>query len=356
MDLSTLRAKLQDWYKWNKRDLPWRKTKDPYRIWLSEIILQQTRVNQGLPYYQKFTENYPDIKSLASAKQEKVLKDWEGLGYYSRARNMHASAKQLLTEFEGVFPSTLSEIKSLKGVGDYTAAAIGSFAFNITAAVVDGNVFRVLGRLYGEDTAINSSKGKKLFQKLADDFIDPEDPATHNQAIMEFGALHCIPKNPACPDCIFSQDCIAYKNDLVTKLPYKEKKTYDKKRYLNYFLLESEQGVLVQKRRLGIWQGLYQFPLLESEETIGEENLTEFLKVQGLSICDWSRGYSHTLPLHKLSHQSLYIKVWYFKALEFKDLGLFGDLELHSLSNLDNLAFPRPLRKFLDEKQLTLPF
>jgi A/G-specific adenine glycosylase len=356
LDLATLRAKLQDWYKWNKRDLPWRDTRDPYHIWLSEIILQQTRVNQGLPYYKKFITNYPDIRALAEASQEEVLKDWEGLGYYSRARNMHASAKQLLAEFKGEFPSTLSEIKSLKGIGDYTAAAIGSFAFDITAAVVDGNVYRVLSRIFGEETAINSSKGRKLFQKLADEFIDPEEAATHNQAIMEFGALYCVPKSPSCSDCIFNQECIAYKNKLVSKLPHKEKKVYDRKRYLNYFLLETDEKVLVQKRVSGIWQGLYQFPLLESEENIEEDGLSEFLKAQGFEIQDWGLFNAYTLPPHKLSHQSLYIRLWYFKALEFKDLELFGDLESHTLNTLDNLAFPRPLRKFLDEKQLTLPF
>lgn len=356
MDLASLRSKLRDWYIWNKRDLPWRKTKDPYHIWLSEIILQQTRVNQGLPYYIKFITNYPEVRDLANAPQEKVLKDWEGLGYYSRARNMHHSAKQLVDEFGGEFPSTLSEIKSLKGVGDYTAAAIASFAFNINAAVLDGNVFRFLSRLFGENTPINSTKGKKLFQKLADDFINPQDPATHNQAIMEFGAQFCVPKNPACADCVFNDACIAFKNDLVNQLPYKEKKTYDRKRYLNYLFLEKDENVMVQKRATGIWQGLYQFPLLESESNLEEEGLHNYLSEQNLPMELWSLNRVYTLPLHKLSHQSLYIKVWHFKALEFNKLDSFDALEQLPISALDNLAFPRPLRKFLDEKQLTLPF
>lgn len=356
MDLASLRSKLHHWYKGNKRDLPWRKTKDPYRIWLSEIILQQTRVKQGLPYYIKFITNYPDVKSLAIAPQEKVLKDWEGLGYYSRARNMHQSAKQLVEEFGGKFPSTLSEIKSLKGVGDYTAAAIGSFAFNINAAVVDGNVYRVLSRLYGEHTPINVSKGKKLFQKLADNFIDPENPATHNQAIMEFGAQFCVPKNPACADCVFNDSCIAYKNDEVGELPCKEKKNYDRKRFLNYFFLEQDASVFIQKRASGIWQGLYQFPLKESDRPLQESEMRTLLLAEGIPMEAWTLNCIYILPLHKLSHQSLYIKVWSFKALEFNGLSYFGELEALPIGALDNLAFPRPLRKFLDEKQLTLPF
>ena len=355
MDLASLRVKLHEWYNRNKRDLPWRKTKDPYRIWLSEIILQQTRVNQGLPYYNKFITNYPDVSALANSPQEKVLKDWEGLGYYSRARNMHQSAKQLVGEFGGEFPSTLSDIKRLKGVGDYTAAAIASFAFNLNAAVLDGNVFRVLSRLYGEKTPINSSQGKKVFQKLADNFIDPQDPATHNQAIMEFGSQFCVPKNPSCMECIFKESCIAYKNGEVFELPFKEKKKYDRKRFLNYFLLECDNSVYIQKRAKGIWQGLYQFPLLESEELIEETELKRLMRDESLSIDLMDLNRVHSLPLHKLSHQSLYLKVWHFKALEFKDLEFFGPLELLPMGYLDNLAFPRPLRKFLDEKQLTLP-
>jgi len=355
LDLASLRVKLYEWYNRNKRDLPWRKTKDPYRIWLSEIILQQTRVNQGLPYYNKFITNYPKVSDLAKETQEKVLKDWEGLGYYSRARNMHYSAKQLVDEFGGEFPSTLSDIKRLKGVGDYTAAAIASFAFNINAAVLDGNVFRVLSRLYGEKTPINSAQGKKVFQKLADDFIDPQNPATHNQAIMEFGSQYCVPKNPACLDCIFSDACIANKNGEVGDLPFKEKKKYDRKRFLNYFLLECDNSVYVQKRAEGIWQGLYQFPLKETNELLEEKGIRSLLSEEYLSIEAGTLKRVHSLPLHKLSHQSLYIKVWHFKALEFKSLESFGPLELLPMGSLDNLAFPRPLRKFLDEKQLTLP-
>ncbi len=341
---------------WNKRDLPWRKTDDPYRIWLSEIILQQTRVNQGLPYYNKFITNYPNVKALADAPQEKVLKDWEGLGYYSRARNMHHSAKQLVAEFGGEFPSTLSEIKSLKGVGDYTAAAIASFAFNIKAAVVDGNVFRFLSRLYGENTPINSTKGKRLFQKLADDFIDPQNPAIHNQAIMEFGAQYCVPKNPACADCVFNENCIAFKNSSVSELPFKEKKTYNRERHLNYLFLENQEKVFVEKRDTGIWQGLYQFPLIESDSPWDEEEMNSHLVEEGLAPQSWTLNRVYTLPLHKLSHQTLFIKVWYFKSLEFNGLDSFTRLEQLPIKALDNLAFPRPLRKFLDEKQLTLPF
>lgn len=355
MELSTLRSKLHQWYIRHKRDLPWRETNDPYRIWLSEIILQQTRVNQGLPYYEKFVSNYPDVNSLAKAPQEKVLKDWEGLGYYSRARNMHFSAKQIAEEFQGVFPSTLSEIKSLKGVGDYTAAAIGSFAFNLPAAVLDGNVFRFLSRIYAEETPINTGKGKKVFQNLADEFLDIQNPALHNQAIMEFGAQYCLPKNPACADCIFASDCIAYKNNRVAELPNKERKSYNRERHLNYLMIEMDGSIWLEQRTEGIWKGLFQFPLIESIESLDEAGFWAESELQRMLSTGMELLRVDALGVHKLSHQTLFIKIWTFKILKAKDLSSLSAYKPIQRSELSNLAFPRPLRKFLDEKQLTLP-
>lgn len=223
--------KLIDWYLDNKRDLPWRGTKNPYNIWLSEIILQQTRVAQGTPYYFAFIETFPEVTALANAPQEQVLKLWQGLGYYSRARNLHTAAKYIVESCDGVFPDTYKGLLSLKGVGDYTASAIGSICFDLPTAVVDGNVYRVLSRIFGVETPINSSQGMKEFKALAQALLDESRPGTHNQAVMEFGARYCVPQNPNCDACIFNNRCDAYKNKKVALLPVKLKKLKVKKRY-----------------------------------------------------------------------------------------------------------------------------
>ena len=217
--------RLKQWYLQNKRELPWRSTQDPYKIWLSEIIMQQTRVEQGLPYYLRFTEAYPNVHSLANAPEQEVLKLWQGLGYYSRARNLHTTAIRVSKELDGNFPDHYKELKTLKGVGDYTASAIASFCFNEPVAVVDGNVYRVLSRVFGVETPINSTQGIKEFKALAQELIDHKDPATFNQAIMEFGAIQCKPQNPLCETCPFNDVCLALKNDQIKELPVKIKKT-----------------------------------------------------------------------------------------------------------------------------------
>ena len=216
-------VKLISWYKKNQRDLPWRKTKDPYKIWLSEIMLQQTQVVQGLSYYLKFTEAFPTIKDLAKAPEDKVMRLWQGLGYYSRARNLHTTAKLVATEYKGFFPKTYDEIIALKGVGDYTAAAIASIAYDLPYAVVDGNVYRVLSRLFNLATPINSTQGKKEFQLLANELLNAKHAALHNSALMEFGALVCRPQNPQCETCVLQGHCLAFKNNTVAALPVKEK-------------------------------------------------------------------------------------------------------------------------------------
>src|SRR5690349_7153792 len=230
MDNRYFSEKVVKWYEKNKRDLPWRETRDPYKIWLSEIILQQTRVSQGMPYYLRFIEKFPTVAALASASEQEVLRLWQGLGYYTRARNLHKCAKKVATDYKSVFPYSFDELKKLPGIGDYTAAAIASIAYQEPVAVVDGNVFRVLSRVFGIETEINSPKGKKDFTQLANELISKKHPEKHNQAMMEFGALYCTPKNPSCTDCVFSSQCFAFKKNLQLVLPVKTKNKAARKR------------------------------------------------------------------------------------------------------------------------------
>ncbi|WP_178986653.1 A/G-specific adenine glycosylase [Winogradskyella helgolandensis] len=307
-------SKLINWYSTQKRELPWRETRNPYYIWLSEIILQQTQVKQGLPYYDAFVTQYPTIFDLAEASETSILKLWQGLGYYSRARNLHATAKHIVKEFDGEFPDNYKDLLKLKGVGDYTASAIASIAFNEVAAVVDGNVYRVLSRYFGIDTPINSTIGIKEFKLLASTLIDHNQPATYNQAIMEFGALQCKPKNPICSVCPLQDSCVALKNQIVDVLPVKLKKTKVTVKYFNFLVfLDHHKKTLFEKRsKKGIWQHLYQFPLIESEKSLTAEefHLLNFedslLKINPL---DYSL-YNEVDIVHKLSHQHLYTKFW----------------------------------------------
>ena len=311
MDFSN---RLTLWYLQNKRDLPWRNTHEPYQIWLSEIMLQQTRIEQGLPYYNKFIEAFPTVFDLAEASGDEVLKLWQGLGYYSRARNLHETAKYVANELGGVFPDSYKGLVKLKGVGDYTASAIASICYNEPVAVVDGNVYRVLSRIFGIDTPINTTKGNKEFKALATEVLDEEDPATFNQALMEFGALHCKPQNPACEVCPFNDKCLALKDHRVRELPVKLKKTKLRKRYFNYlvFDLENNETFFEQRTGKGIWNGLYQFPLIESEKLIGEDELRlkdDFREMTG--DADFSVELFNEDPvIHKLSHQHLYTRFW----------------------------------------------
>ncbi|WP_127018769.1 A/G-specific adenine glycosylase [Flagellimonas beolgyonensis] len=317
--------KILDWYRENKRDLPWRKTRNPYRIWLSEIMLQQTRVAQGLPYYQKFLEAFPTVHDLANAPEEQVLKLWQGLGYYSRARNLHTTAKMVVSDFDGKFPNTYEGLKSLKGVGDYTASAIASFCFDIPEPVVDGNVYRVLARYFGVKLPINETQGAKYFKELAREVMDPKQIGDYNQGIMEFGAVQCAPKNPNCMFCPLSESCVAFQKNLVSNLPVKLNKTKIKNRYFNYlvFLDDSNQTLLEQRKGKGIWQNLYQFPLIESkgewseaqlEQKMGETN--GYPKMQSVTL------YNMEPIVHKLSHQHLYTKFWLVNPLTELDDGI----------------------------------
>ncbi|MVO08967.1 A/G-specific adenine glycosylase [Flavobacterium sp. TP390] len=295
------------WYLQNKRSLPWRETTNPYFIWLSEIILQQTRVAQGKPYYDAFLQHFPTVQDLAFATEQDVLKLWQGLGYYSRARNLHATAKYIVQELEGQFPNNYNNLLSLKGVGEYTAAAIASFAYNEPVAVVDGNVFRVLSRIYGLELDISEVKTKKEFQKLAQELLPIDNAALFNQAIMEFGALQCVPKSPNCSICVFQNNCYAFQKKKVDVLPVKSKKIKIAHRYFYYLVLRDAANHFVVSKReeKGIWHNLYEFTLLEYDQK-------PFLKEVVAHIQEQYPAKEIILKnekelLHKLSHQHLHI-------------------------------------------------
>lgn len=330
--------KLLDWYRINKRDLPWRETNDPYKIWLSEIIMQQTQVIQGESYYLKFVTNYPTVKGLAMASEEDVLKLWQGLGYYSRARNLHTTAKYVASELNGVFPSVYNEILKLKGVGPYTAAAIASFCFELPHAVVDGNVYRFIARLKGINTPIDSTQGKKEFALLADELLNRQNPGEHNQAMMEFGALACKAANPLCETCPFFNDCAAIAQDMVEQLPVKQKKVKQRKRYFHYFFIEEEGSFMVEKRlKKDIWQNLYQLPLIESKTEKLELNLKKM--AQPLEVCQRK---------HILSHQVIYA-TFYIAQSAILD-GLSGDYVKVDGKAILKFPFPQLIANFLNER------
>ena len=336
---------LINWYLQNNRDLPWRKTKNPYTIWLSEIMLQQTRVSQGLPYFIRFTKELPTVFDLANAEEKIVLKLWQGLGYYSRARNLHYTAKYVVNQLNGTFPSNYKDLLKLKGVGDYTASAIASICYNEPVAAVDGNVYRVLSRVFGVHTPINSSKGIKEFKQLAQSLISQEEPGDYNQALMDFGALHCKPQNPLCDSCTFSSICVALSNKTVNNLPVKEKKIKIKKRFFNFLVVESSDGrtILEERKGKGIWQGLYQFPLIETNKAIDAQELVEaplFSKIdlKGAVI----RRFHKKMMIHKLSHQHLHTQFWIVSTKASKHTNI-------NWSEVSDKPLPVLIEKFLTE-------
>ena len=337
------------WYLKNKRDLPWRKTQNPYLIWLSEIMLQQTRVAQGLPYYKAFILAFPTVFDLANASEEQVLKLWQGLGYYSRARNMHKTAQMVANDFKGLFPDNNNDLLKLKGIGEYTAAAIASFSFGEKIPVVDGNVFRVLSRVFNIETDISNASAKKEFQALALELMNNENPALFNQAIMEFGALQCVPKNPSCENCIFNTSCLALKNNKVNVLPFKSKKTKVVNRYLIYLIFEDEQNkTIIQKRtEKGIWHNLYEFPLIETTNDISLEELIEMVQQTPIIENNIYRVQSlQDLPIkHKLSHQNLSIQFWKVHVKGYLANGL-------SFSEVKKLPFPIIIYNFIENELL----
>ncbi len=305
--MAEVKEVLLDWFSEYKRDLPWRKTVDPYFVWVSEIILQQTQVKQGLPYYEKFVSAFPTVQDLANAPEDKVLKLWQGLGYYSRARNMQFAAKQVVNDFNGEFPSTYPELLKLKGVGEYTAAAIASFCFKEVVPVVDGNVYRFISRYFGINKPIDEISTQKEIKAICKELISHNKPDVFNQAIMEFGALQCKPKQVNCEGCPFNNSCWAYANTKVDELPFKAKKIKKRTRYLYYLLLENEKKVLVRKRSNNdIWAGLYELPFLEQTKSFSEENVLKSLQIKQYKVNHIS-GYKK----HLLSHQTLYAKFFH---------------------------------------------
>lgn len=344
--MSIFATDIISWYQNNKRDLPWRDTNNPYRIWLSEIILQQTRVEQGRAYYEKFVKAFPDVYALANASQNEVLNLWQGLGYYSRARNLHAAAQQIVDEYGGEFPDTYKGIQKLKGVGPYTAAAIASFAFNRRVPVVDGNVFRFLSRYSKVKTPINSSKAFQEFFELAQELMGEAPPAEFNQAIMEAGALICKPKNPQCMFCPVQSRCEAYAAGEQLLYPRKNKKTKVQKRNLYYFVLEASNGLVLNLRdKKGIWQNMYEFPVIESE---GPLEKGELLKkaVEAGYIQDENTPLTQIGEerIHKLSHRELHATFYQVKTKGNRS----GLVEFKALKKY---PLPRLIDRFIEEEK-----
>jgi A/G-specific adenine glycosylase len=338
---------------WNKRAntraMPWKGEKDPYKIWLSEIILQQTRVEQGWAYYEKFIAAFPDIHHLAKAEDKTVFKMWEGLGYYTRCKNLIAAARKIVNEYKGKFPSTYEQIKTLPGIGPYTAAAISSFAFNEAQAVVDGNVQRVIARYFGISTPVDTTAGKKLYHSIAQALLDTRLPGLYNQAIMDFGAVICKPQNPLCPSCVQRTSCEAYAHGLVKQLPVKEKAIQKKNRLFYFFIVELKDRVYIRLRTgKDIWENLHEFVLFESvtapETSVVElPFLRELMKGQSFQVKTISRIYRQLLTHQTITGQFVVISV-------NKPVPALKDYLLVYKKELPQFAFPRLINSFLEEK------
>lgn len=329
------------WYRDNKRDLPWRRTTSVYYIWLSEIILQQTRVAQGLSYYNAFIKAFPNVEDLANASEDEVLKLWQGLGYYSRARNLHSAAKCVVNELNGEFPKSFKGLKQLKGVGDYTAAAIASFCYKEAVAVVDGNVYRVLSRYFDVDIPIDSNEGKKYFQNLANELLSMDNPDVHNQAIMEFGALQCTPAAD-CQNCPLQNTCLSYAKGLVKERPIKNKKIKQVVRHFNYLVISDKEACLMEKREgKGIWQNLYQFPLVESTNEIVDQDKLN------ISNTDWAFKTCVTAKKHVLSHQIIMAKFWEFETTELEE----KSGKVVGWDSVGEYAVPRLIENYLKKRR-----
>jgi A/G-specific adenine glycosylase len=343
---------LHNWYHQNKRDLPWRHTQEPYFIWLSEIILQQTRVEQGLNYYLKFTAQFPTIFHLAGASQEQVLKLWQGLGYYSRARNMHETAKLIVSTLNGVFPNSSLGLQKLKGIGPYTAAAIASFSYNEPVAVLDGNVFRVLSRLFEVSVPINVTEGKQVFTKIASDFLDEGHPAIHNQAMMELGAMVCKPKNPLCGECPLRPICQSYKSGNVKNYPVKIKKLNVKNRCFHYLAIQFQEQIQIKQRQKGdIWEGLYDLPMIEGSTVLDELTLLEKLRELYPELDGIQLSIQRKLDLkHLLTHQKIYAS--FYEIIPIKALPCIQESYWVPLSSLKKFPASRLFEKFQESLNL----
>jgi A/G-specific adenine glycosylase len=337
----------------NNRTMPWKGEKNPYKIWLSEIILQQTRVEQGLAYYNKFVQQYPTIQKLAAADDTSIFKLWEGLGYYSRCKNLIATAKYVANTLNGIFPTTYEAIVALKGIGPYTAAAIASFAYNLPYAVVDGNVYRVLSRYFGIFTPIDTNEGKKEFTKLATQLLAVKQPSKYNQAIMDFGATVCKPSTPLCNTCMLANTCKAYKNEVVQMLPIKQKKPQKKVRYFYYIIAQHKGKVYVKKRPAGdIWENLYQFILIESATSIAINNQAQFMQMHHIiEPANYTIKSISSMYKQQLTHQTLFGQFIY---IEVKKPLMLNDYTLVSKSSLQLLPFPKFITGYLKDKNVSL--
>ena len=344
---------LEQWYSKNKRDLPWRRTRNPYHIWVSEIILQQTRISQGLDYYFRFLQKFPDIQSLADADEEEVLKIWQGLGYYSRARNMHVAAKEIMNLHKGIFPETYEEIRMLKGIGDYTAAAIASIAYGIPAPVVDGNVLRLFTRFFGIKESVDTGKGKLAVLEKAKQVINPRHPGDFNQAIMEFGALQCKPV-PDCRICPLKSECVAFQQKIVNDLPVRSKKQSQRTRYFHYLIITAGRGkkhTVFLKKRTGndIWKNLFDFPLIEKEKVVSLKTLLkskewqDLFPARNIKLLRVSEARRHIL-----THQVIIAKFYHIEAPENIDLSF---LKIN-LGDISKYPLPRLIDKYILEQSL----
>jgi A/G-specific adenine glycosylase len=340
---------IQNWYLQHKRELPWRNTHDAYTIWLSEVILQQTRVEQGLPYFYRFLEKYPDVTAFAKATEDEILKLWQGLGYYSRGRNMLTTARQILENNEGIFPTTYQELIKLKGIGEYTAAAISSFAANEAKAVVDGNVYRVLARWFGVEEPINSPAGKKIFQQLADEILDRKHPGQHNQAMMEFGAMLCRPKNPDCGICPVREGCNAYQTNRIQLLPLKLKTVKIRERYFNYFLITDKNEILLNKRSIDdIWGNMYDLPLIETEVYTPLEQLPALVAFKSFFGDEAVVISTSPIRKHILTHQRIFAHFIHLEVNPEK-INMQSSWFYTSYNSLEKLAMPKIIYQFLNE-------
>ena len=350
MDQRDFARKLIDWYNHHQRDLPWRHTTDAYFIWLSEVILQQTRVAQGLPYYLNFTEKYPTIFDLAAADPQELLRLWQGLGYYSRARNLQSTAQYVVSHLGGQLPNQYAELVKLKGIGPYTAAAIASFAFGERVAVVDGNVYRVLARIFGIDKDITSNEGKKLFQALANELISETAPSTYNQAVMEFGAVQCAPVSPDCLLCPFQGECVANATGRQQKLPVKPKKAKSRTRFFNYFVIEQNQKIALKERtHKDIWQGLHDFYLLETNSPIqhlDQLDMDNFLQETVKSVTLISKSDTF---VHLLTHQRIEAIFWRIGLETKKEITLPDGMVFYSITQIEQLPKPVLINNYLTE-------
>lgn len=352
--------KLLIWYNENKRPLAWRKTKDAYKIWLSEIIMQQTQIAQGTAYYHKFVKNYPTIHDLAKASEAQVLYHWQGLGYYTRARNLQATAKYISEKLNGKFPDTYVELRKLKGVGDYTASAIASFAFGKIHPAIDGNVQRVLTRIFGLHEAINTGASKKEISAVAEKIIDRNNPGIFNQAMMDFGSIHCKAKKPLCSLCPFKDECYAFRESKIDELPVKKKALEKQDRFMYYFIpLISEKSknytLINLRNKKGIWQNLYDFPLIEDKKAIPDKEIKESIKKQldlsnkEAEIKEFPKEYKHIL-----SHRTLYVKFYTIKPE--KDNPMPNIYKKVFINELQNYPFPQLIRRFFNENDVSLFF